>query len=96
MLDHIARLYVDPSCWGVGTRLYRAALADLTARDCPAATLWVLEANRRAREWYERLGWLTTGGRKPVYAPAGIHDVQYRLDLALSRTPRGARRRSRG
>jgi ribosomal protein S18 acetylase RimI-like enzyme len=62
-LGHIARLYVDPSCWGVGvgTLLYRAAVADLTEREFPAATLWVLEANRRARDWYERLGWRTTG-----------------------------------
>jgi ribosomal protein S18 acetylase RimI-like enzyme len=86
-LGHIARLYVDPSCWGrgLGTLLYRAALTDLAGRDFPAATLWVLEANHRVREWYERLGWRPTGMRKPVYAPANIDDVQYRIELARGR-----------
>jgi ribosomal protein S18 acetylase RimI-like enzyme len=95
-LGHIARLYVEPSCWGrgVGTLLYRAALDDLTGRNFLAATLWVLEANHRARDWYERLGWRTTGRRHAVYAPAGIDDVQYRIELSPGRS--GARRRSRG
>jgi ribosomal protein S18 acetylase RimI-like enzyme len=94
-VGHIARLYVDPPCWGrgIGTLLYDAALADLTGRDFREATLWVLEANRRARDWYERLGWRTTGRRKPVYAPAGIEDVQYRIDLP---TRSGARRQVLG
>jgi len=47
----------------------------------PAATLWVLEANAKARSWYERLGWRLSGTRKPMYAPAGIDDVGYRIDL---------------
>ena len=81
---HLARLYVDPACWGrgIGTQLYGAALRDLTDREFREATLWVLEANRRARSWYERLGWRLGDKRKTTYAPAGIDDVQYRLALA--------------
>ena len=82
-LGHLARLYVDPRHWsrGVGRLLYAAALEQLRRDGFPAATLWTLEANDKVRAWYERLGWRTTGVRKTVYAPAGIDDVQYRLEL---------------
>ena len=81
-VGHLARLYVDPEHWGmgIGTRLYQVAMEDLGAR-FGAATLWVLEGNTRARSWYERLGWRLTSKRTPTYAPAGIEDVQYRMQL---------------
>jgi len=84
-VGHLARLYVDPDHWGmgIGTMLYDTAMEDLGAR-FGAATLWVLEANERARSWYERLGWRITPRRTPTYAPADIHDVQYRIDLVPS------------
>ena len=92
---HVARFYVAPDRWGqgVGQRLYVAAIGHLGRSDYPEATLWVLERNRRARAWYERLGWRTTGGRKMVYAPAGIVDVQYLIGVpgALERGGRGSR-----
>ncbi|MET0902142.1 MAG: GNAT family N-acetyltransferase [Acidimicrobiales bacterium] len=85
-VGHLARLYVDPGQWGrgIGRRLYVAAIDQLHRDGFTAATLWTLEANERARSWYERLGWRTTGRRKPVYEPAGIDDVQYRLELRVS------------
>lgn len=81
-VGHLARLYVDPDHWGqgVGTQLYNAAMADLTSR-FGEATLWVLEGNTRSRSWYERLGWRLTPKRKTTYAPAGIDDVQYRIEV---------------
>lgn len=80
-LGHLARFYVTPNLWGggIGRELYRAAMDHLRAAGFEAATLWVLERNERARSWYERLGWQPTGERKPVYAPAGIEDLQYRI-----------------
>jgi ribosomal protein S18 acetylase RimI-like enzyme len=82
-LGHLARLYVAPERWaeGIGTRLYDVAMASMAGTGFPAATLWVLERNTRARSWYERRGWRPTGDRKPTYAPAGIDDVGYRIDL---------------
>jgi ribosomal protein S18 acetylase RimI-like enzyme len=82
-LGHLARLYVEPARWGhgVGTQLHHAAVRDLAGRPFAEATLWVLEANSRARRWYERLGWRPTGRRKTTYEPAGIEDLQYRLPL---------------
>lgn len=80
---HLSRLYVDPDRWGagIGTELHRAAVADLADRGFPAATLWVLEDNVRARRWYERLGWGQTHRRKATFEPAGIYDAQYVLTL---------------
>ncbi len=82
-LGHLARLYVEPERWGsgIGTTLHDAAVVDLTGRAFPAATLWVLEDNVRARRWYERLGWRQTSRRKPTFEPAGIFDAQYVLRL---------------
>ncbi len=83
-LGHLARLYVEPDRWGqgIGRGLYRAAMDHMRGAGYPAATLWVLERNDKARAWYERLGWTVTDVRKPVYEPAGIDDVQYRITLA--------------
>jgi ribosomal protein S18 acetylase RimI-like enzyme len=80
---HLSRLYVHPGQWGrgIGRQLYDAAVGHLREKGFPTATLWVLERNERARSWYERLGWRPTGERKPVYTPAGIDDVGYRIDL---------------
>jgi ribosomal protein S18 acetylase RimI-like enzyme len=80
---HVARLYVRPDRWGarIGSALYAQAIAHLTESGFPEATLWVLEHNLRARRWYERLGWHETGERKPVYAPAQIDDLRYRISL---------------
>lgn len=86
---HLGRLYVRPAYWGqgIGTRLYGTAITDLRRRHFPEATLWVLEANTRVRSWYERLGWRLTGERRPVYAPADIDDVQYRVTLSEAGAP---------
>lgn len=91
---HLARLYVRPEWWGhgIGGLLYEAAIGDLRRREFAAATLWVLEGNARARSWYERLGWALTHKRKPVYPPAGIVDVQYRLPLLDTQSPGPLRR----
>ena len=93
---HVARFYVAPDRWGqgIGRRLYLAALGWLRRGDYREATLWVLERNDRARAWYERLGWRTTGERKTVYEPAGIVDLQYLIRLAEPARSRGRRCRS--
>jgi ribosomal protein S18 acetylase RimI-like enzyme len=80
---HVSRLYVDPDHWrqGIGTMLHHRALAHLRLHDFRRATLWVLEANTRARAWYEHLGWRLNGERLTTYAPAGIDDVGYERSL---------------
>jgi GNAT superfamily N-acetyltransferase len=85
-LGHLARLYVEPDRWGqgIGRLLYAAALDQLRRDAFPTATLWVLEANAKARAWYERLGWRASGDRKIVLASTGIVDLEYRLELDAS------------
>ena len=80
---HVARLYVRPDRWGtgIGTALYSQAMAHLREVGFSDATLWVLEHNLRARNWYARLGWRPTGERKAVYAAAQIDDLRYRCSL---------------
>jgi ribosomal protein S18 acetylase RimI-like enzyme len=80
----LSHLYVDPDHWGrrIGTALHDAAVERLRADGGGGvARLWVLRENKLARAMYERRGWTLTDEVRPVYAPAGVDDVQYRLDL---------------
>jgi GNAT superfamily N-acetyltransferase len=77
-------LYLEPDAvgTGVGAALMRHALADLRARGYRAALLWVLEANERARRFYEKGGWRPDGGIKTedVWG-AAAREVRYRIAL---------------
>lgn len=70
---HLVGMWVAPECRGRGVadRLVRA-LCDLArARDAAAMTLWVTDANDRARAFYQRMGFAPTGGRQKLErAPA--------------------------
>jgi GNAT superfamily N-acetyltransferase len=59
-------LYVLPRRWrgGVGTALMAAAEAALRDGGFASAALGVLEANERARRFYERRGWRSDGSRR--------------------------------
>jgi GNAT superfamily N-acetyltransferase len=61
-------LYVVPSAWGsaVARDLLAAVVADVRAAGRPAARTRVVEAQARARRFYEREGWY----RDPRMAPA--------------------------
>lgn len=72
-------LYVHPEAWGagLGSRLMTAANGYLEG----GATLWVLEANPRARRFSERHGWRQDGARKQEARGAAVLDeVRYRLE----------------
>ena len=62
----VTGIYVAPSAWGRGggRQLMEAARANLKAAGFATAALWVLEANHRARAFYERQGWVAEGARK--------------------------------
>ncbi len=79
----IYALYVSPERIGSGLgRALMAATVDLL-RDAghPAAVLWVLRGNARARRFYERAGWAPDGGMDPQTDGLGIPSVRYRRDL---------------
>jgi ribosomal protein S18 acetylase RimI-like enzyme len=76
-------IYVDPDAWSTGAgRALMAAAEEALAAEYSVALLWVLEANPRARGFYERAGWGPDGVRKAeerfgVRAP----EVRYRKDF---------------
>jgi len=74
---------------GLGPRLLERALAELRDRGYRACTLWVLERNRPARTFYERLGWRLDGGQK-LYDGTQVPEVRYRIELSAFSNQRSA------
>ena len=74
-------LYVVPEAWGTGAglALMDEVLAEIRAGGATQATLWVVEANARARRFYEREGWEPTGETRET--PMGPAELQYALRL---------------
>jgi ribosomal protein S18 acetylase RimI-like enzyme len=66
--DHgeVIALYVDPARHrgGIGRLLMAEARRRLGAAGYAEAFLWVLDGNDRAREFYEREGWVADGARR--------------------------------
>jgi GNAT superfamily N-acetyltransferase len=75
-------MYVDPDHWhhGVGRSLWTATHAELS-KTFSTITLWVLEANRPARRFYQACGF----GPEPdlVDKPdwLGVNQVRYRFQV---------------
>jgi DNA-binding GntR family transcriptional regulator/CubicO group peptidase (beta-lactamase class C family)/GNAT superfamily N-acetyltransferase len=63
---YVHSLYVHPRAAGRGTgrRLLEHAVSMLAAADRPTVTLWVFEANERARRFYAAAGFVPDGGRR--------------------------------
>lgn len=82
----ILALYVEPSRWGQGTgrALFAAARECCAERGWTDVRLWVLDANRRARAFYERAG-LVADGERSTYElkrsggrpPLGLLEIRY-------------------
>jgi ribosomal protein S18 acetylase RimI-like enzyme len=94
-LGELWALYVAPEAWGsgVGASLLAAVDEALAARGFPEVVLWVLEANRRARRFYEKHGFELDGGRtEPIEAGWILPHLRYRRVItagsrATSSTP---------
>jgi GNAT superfamily N-acetyltransferase len=64
---------------GIGRALMAHAMKELRSRGYELAVLWVLEANSRARRFYEIGGWERDGGARVEPAPEGERrEVRYR------------------
>jgi ribosomal protein S18 acetylase RimI-like enzyme len=77
-------IYLEPDAvgTGVGSALMREALADMRARGYRSAVLWVLEANDRARRFYEKFGWQPDGEVKDDQLwGVPIREARYRVAL---------------
>jgi ribosomal protein S18 acetylase RimI-like enzyme len=77
-------LYVHPAWWSTGTG--RALMDQVLAKVCAAGyaciTLWVLEANARARRFYARAGFTPDGARHVLDDLGGVTEIRYRRALS--------------
>jgi ribosomal protein S18 acetylase RimI-like enzyme len=90
----IYAVYLRPEAWrqGLGTALMEEATNHLRRLGATYLVLWVFEANRPARAFYEALGWLPDGGRQALMV-AGVRAQEVRYRLA-EQAPRGVGKRA--
>jgi GNAT superfamily N-acetyltransferase len=84
IVGEIISIYVIPEAWGrgLGKRLMATALAGLTTAGYGQATLWVLDTNARAMQFYERGGWTPDGATKRSDRWGfPLQEVRYRRQL---------------
>lgn len=80
----IPSIYVHPDHWGAGhgRSLIRAGQDRLRQLGVSRAMLWVLEANKNARSFYEREGWVLGGPvRLEDIGGHQVGEVRYEIDL---------------
>ena len=77
-------LYVHPAWWSTGTgrALIDQVLAKVRAAGYGCITLWVLEANARARRFYQRAGFIPDGARHVLDDLGGVTEIRYRRALS--------------
>jgi GNAT superfamily N-acetyltransferase len=83
-IGELYAIYVHPDHWATGTGLALIVQAEEQLRsEYAEVTLWVLEDNPRARQFYERAGWSVDDGRK-AEARWGVRapEVRYRKRFA--------------
>ena len=81
----IYALNVDPDCWGqgCGRALLDAGVSALARAGFSKARLWVHPGNKRARDFYERAGWVVDGAeREQEVLGVQVPEVRYRLSIA--------------
>jgi GNAT superfamily N-acetyltransferase len=76
-------LYVHPAWWSTGTgrALMERVLAKVRMAGYTCITLWVLEANDRARRFYQRAGFAPDGARHALDDLGGVTEMRYRRAL---------------
>jgi ribosomal protein S18 acetylase RimI-like enzyme len=81
----VSAIYVHPEKWGkgIGRALLSASLDQVRNGEFDQVTLWVLEANRRARSFYESFGFVHDGAIKndDHWKSFAVREVRYRLKL---------------
>jgi ribosomal protein S18 acetylase RimI-like enzyme len=84
----VSAIYVHPEKWqkGIGRALLAASLDQVRKREFDQITLWVLEANLRARPFYESFGFMPDGTTKDDDHWQGftVREVRYLLNLRAS------------
>jgi ribosomal protein S18 acetylase RimI-like enzyme len=74
-------LYVFPDCWrsGLGAQMLATSTRRMESMRFNTASLWVLEANQPARDFYERFGWRSDGSIKS--AEGEPREIRYHTSL---------------
>lgn len=79
---HAIYLLPESAGAGIGRELFGHAIAGLTGAGYRSLTVWVLERNHHARQFYERAGLAPDGATKPArVGNAGLVEVRYARDL---------------
>jgi len=79
-IGELHAIYLHPAAWdqGVGRALFRQGEDALRSLGYRSAILWVLETNRRARDFYEAAGWRADGETKIERRERWtLHEVRY-------------------
>jgi ribosomal protein S18 acetylase RimI-like enzyme len=79
----ISSLWVAPEYRGrgVGRRLIEAVADRLAARGVTAVSLWVLDGNDAAREFYTAIGFVPTGERQLAPGFSDLHEQRMRRNV---------------
>lgn len=79
----LRRLHVLPEHWnvGIGSALHLAALEAIRDGGYGQAGLWVLQANERARNFYERRGWTLVPDVVLRWSGLDVVEVRYSLTI---------------
>ena len=83
-LGELWAMYVDPDHWGTGAghTLMKATFDHFANQQVRTGYLWVLEANPRARRFYERQGWQADDVTDEDHI-GGAHIVERRYSISL-------------
>lgn len=83
---HLVAMWVAAAHRGstTATRLVEAVCDWARAEGAGAVTLWVADGNPRARRFYERLGFRSTGRRQPLPSAPEVGEEQLRRALGVS------------
>ncbi|MEI6462488.1 MAG: GNAT family N-acetyltransferase [bacterium] len=77
-------IYIHPDYFwkGFGSQLMTYAIEYLKNKGYKNATLWVLDTNKKTRDWYEHKGWKVEGKTK-VEKKEGfnLNEIRYIIDL---------------
>lgn len=89
----IVSIYLLPEYWGkgCGKLLFSAAVEHLKSMGYQDLFLWVLDGNRRARAFYERMGFRPSGTDvEHEIGGVPVREIQYRLERTdnLCRLPK--------
>ena len=84
--QHLVAMWVEPAHRGTSaaTELVEAVCRQARADGAVAVRLWVVDGNARARRFYERLGFTTTGLRQPVPSAPEADEELLRRELERS------------